>query len=210
MGALNFILLILLTVSSQLQASDREENPEDIRLLRSLLEPIASLSAQFKQQVTDSSGFILDSAEGLFQVAQPARLHWHITAPLEQQIITDGNLLWLYDPDLEQVVIQPFDRDIGATPAILFSGDLDQLDSAYFIQRQAEGLYSLQPEQAGSLFSLLEISFDGAEPSSLAITDNLGNVTRINFFRLKINPKIEPDQFIFAIPPGIDVINNAR
>ena len=53
-------------------------------------------------------------------MAQPARLRWHITAPLEQQIITDGNLLWLFDPDLEQVVIQPFDRDIAATPAILF------------------------------------------------------------------------------------------
>ena len=205
------LVLLLLALSPQLQANTTEsENPADILALRSLLEPIRSLSAEFNQQVTDASGFVLDSSEGLFEVAQPARLRWQITAPLEQQIVTDGNLLWLFDPDLEQVVIQTFDRNIAATPAILFSGDLDQLDSAYFIRRQAEGLFSLQPEEVGTLFSRLEISFAGSQPAALAITDSLGQVTTIKFSQVVLNPPVNPDRFIFKIPEGIDVINNAN
>ena len=205
------LVLLLLALSPQLQANTTEsENPADILALRSLLEPIRSLSAEFNQQVTDASGFVLDSSEGLFEVAQPARLRWQITAPLEQQIITDGNLLWLFDPDLEQVVIQTFDRNLAATPAILFSGDLDQLDSAYFIRRQAEGLFSLQPEEVGTLFSHLEISFAGSQPVALAITDSLGQVTTIKFSQVVLNPPVNPDRFIFKIPEGIDVINNAN
>lgn len=205
------LVLLLLALSPQVQANKAEsENPEDILALRSLLEPIRSLSAEFNQQVTDAGGFVLDSSEGLLEVAQPARLRWQITAPFEQQIITDGNLLWLYDPDLEQVVVQPFDRDIAATPAILFSGELDQLDSAYFIRRQAEGLFSLQPEQGGSLFSHLQIRFDGPRPVALAITDSLGQVTSISFSAVALNPRFQPDRFTFEIPPGIDVINNAN
>ena len=65
MGPLSLILLSFYCKLS-ITGIRQEENPEDIRLLRSLLEPIASLSAQFKQQVTDSSGFILDR-EGCFR-----------------------------------------------------------------------------------------------------------------------------------------------
>lgn len=183
---------------------------KDIQQLRDLLQPITSLSAQFEQQITDANGVEIQASTGLFQVAQPNNLRWIIDKPMPQQVTSDGVTLWLYDPDLEQVIVQPFDANIESTPAILFSGDLDRLDSAYFITQPSGGVFELTPEQGGSLFSSLQITFANGAPESIALTDGLGQVTRISFTRLELNPELAADLFVFEIPSGIDVIRNAH
>jgi outer membrane lipoprotein carrier protein len=200
-----------LTISVSLLVFNGAEaggNPEDIQALRALLQPISSLSANFTQQITDAEGFELEASEGLFEVAQPAKLRWHITQPMPQQIVSDGSTLWIFDPDLEQVIIQPFNQDIAATPAILFSGDLDQLDRAYFVREDSAGQFTLTPERAGSLFSSMQIRFVNQQPVMISLTDNLEQTTTITFTGLQINPEISAERFIFEAPPGIDVINN--
>lgn len=200
-------LFFILSLASQAWSGG---TPEDIQQLRDLLQPITSLSARFQQQITDGDGYELQASEGLFQVSQPNRLRWVVETPMPQQIIADGVTLWIYDPDLEQVIIQPFNDDIAATPAILFSGDLDQLDDAYFVTQLAEGRFELKPEQGGSLFDSMTIAFDGAKPASIALTDTLGQVTSISFTELDINPALPGDLFVFEAPDGVDVINNAN
>ena len=203
----NITLLWALSLAPQTWSGG---TPEDIQQLRDLLQPITSLSARFQQQITDGDGYELQASEGLFQVSQPNRLRWVVETPMPQQIIADGVTLWIYDPDLEQVIIQPFNDDIAATPAILFSGDLDQLDDAYFVTQLAEGRFELKPEQGGSLFDSMTIAFDGAKPASISLTDTLGQVTSISFTELDINPALSGDLFVFEAPDGVDVINNAN
>jgi outer membrane lipoprotein carrier protein len=192
---------------TQLQAGG---NPEDIQALRDLLQPITSLSAKFTQQINDPEGFTLETSEGLFDVAQPAKMYWHVTAPMVQQIISDGSKLWVFDPDLEQVIIQPFDRDIATTPAVLFSGELDQLDRAFYVRKESSGLFTLTPQRAGSLFKQIQITFVSQQPVSIVLTDNLDQITVIKMTELQINPAISADRFIFEIPSDIDVIDNTQ
>ena len=204
---LTMLSTLLVGISLQAAAGGKVE---DIQRLRDLLQPISSLSSQFNQRINDADGFELQASEGLFEVAQPNKLRWIVKHPMPQQVISDGITLWVYDPDLEQVIIQPFDKDIAATPAILFSGDLDSLDSVYFVEQLAEGSFLLTPEEEGSLFTSTAIQFDGAKPSFIVLTDTLGQITRISFTGLKLNPPISADQFVFKIPLGIDIIDNAN
>ena len=111
----------------------------DIQQLLDLLEPIVSLSAQFEQHMVDANGVELQQSNGLFQVAKPNSLRWIVEQPMPQQVISDGNSLWVYDPDLEQVMVQPFTGDIQSAPAMLFSGDLQALDSAYLVEQLSAG-----------------------------------------------------------------------
>ena len=185
-------------------------SPEDIQKLRSLLQPITSLSARFQQRIVDVDGFEIQSSQGVFQVAQPNKLRWIVEQPMEQQIISDGVTLWVYDPDLEQVTVQPFNEDIAATPAILFSGDLAGLDKSYFVQQQSAGHFVLTPEQGGSLFSRMTLVFSGSEPAQITLTDNLDQVTEIVFSEIVLNPELSGDLFILDIPEGVDVINNGN
>jgi outer membrane lipoprotein carrier protein len=200
-------LAFLAGVSPQAFAGGKAE---DIQRLRDLLHPISSLSAQFKQRISDADGFELQVSQGLFEVSQPNKLRWIVEQPMSQQVISDGITLWVYDPDLEQLIIQPFDKDIAATPAILFSGDLDSLDSVYFVERLEKDSFLLTPEEEGSLFRSTEIQFDGDKPSAIVLTDTLGQITLISFTGLKLNPPISADQFVFKIPQGIDIIDNAN
>jgi len=201
----SIVPLISLMLSFNIQAGG---NAEDIQQLRNLLQPISSLSAQFKQQVTDADGFQLQQSEGLFQVAQPNNLRWIVEQPMPQQVISNGLTLWLYDPDLEQVIVKPFDASIESTPAILFSGDLTRLDSAYFIRQLSPDVFQLTPEQEGSLFSELQIIFVDQLPASISLTDSLEQVTRITFSDVQLNPSLPAALFEFEIPGDIDVINN--
>jgi outer membrane lipoprotein carrier protein len=123
-------------------------------------------------------------------------------------VISNGLTLWLYDPDLEQVIVKPFDASIESTPAILFSGDLTRLDSAYFIRQLSPDVFQLTPEQEGSLFSELQIIFVDQLPASISLTDSLGQVTRITFSDVQLNPSLPAALFEFEIPGDIDVINN--
>ena len=201
----SIVALISLMLSFNIQAGG---NAEDIQQLRNLLQPISSLSAQFKQQVTDADGFQLQQSEGLFQVAQPNNLRWIVEQPMPQQVISNGLTLWLYDPDLEQVIVKPFDASIESTPAILFSGDLTRLDSAYFIRQLSPDVFQLTPEQEGSLFSELQIIFVDQLPASISLTDSLEQVTRITFSDVRLNPSLPAALFEFEIPGDIDVINS--
>jgi outer membrane lipoprotein carrier protein len=201
----SIVPLISLMLSFNIQAGG---NAEDIQQLRNLLQPISSLSAQFKQQVTDADGYQLQQSEGLFQVAQPNNLRWIVEQPMPQQVISNGLTLWLYDPDLEQVIVKPFDASIESTPAILFSGDLTRLDSAYFIRQLSPDVFQLTPEQEGSLFSELQIIFVDQLPASISLTDSLEQVTRITFSDVRLNPSLPAALFEFEIPGDIDVINN--
>jgi len=180
----------------------------DIQQLRDLLEPIVSLSAQFEQHMVDANGVELQQSNGLFQVAKPNSLRWIVEQPMPQQVISDGNSLWVYDPDLEQVMVQPFTGDIQSAPAMLFSGDLQALDSAYMVEQLSAGSFLLTAEQGTSLFSSVQIDFDNLLPTFIALTDNLGQVTRISFSELEYNPPLGADLFVFEIPLGVDVIRN--
>ena len=180
----------------------------DIQQLRDLLEPIVSLSSQFEQHMVDANGVELQQSNGLFQVAKPNSLRWIVEQPMPQQVISDGNSLWVYDPDLEQVMVQPFTGDIQSAPAMLFSGDLQALDSAYLVEQLSAGSFLLTAEQGTSLFSSVQIDFDNLLPTFIALTDNLGQVTRISFSELEYNPPLGADLFVFEIPLGVDVIRN--
>jgi outer membrane lipoprotein carrier protein len=191
-----------------------ETSATDSQKLQSLLEPINSLSASFTQSIYDAGGYELDSSEGLFKVASPAKVLWHVTAPLEQRVISDGHTLWIYDPDLDQVVINKVDNRINATPAVLFSGNLESLEASYEVEQKSFSIdapsFLLTPRENGSLFATIELQFATLNPSAIIITDTLGQSTAIILDHLLLNPVLEAETFTFSIPSGVDVINNVQ
>lgn len=48
---------------------------------------------------------VSETAIGKFILVRPNKLFWHTIQPSEQQIISDGSKLWIYDIELEQVTI---------------------------------------------------------------------------------------------------------
>lgn len=193
-------LLMPLAASADSQAASR---------LAQLLEPLKTYKAHFDQQILDGSGQRLQRAQGTMWLSRPGRFRWEVDAPYRQVVVSDGDKVTLYDPDLEQVSIRPLDTRVTHTPALLLSGSADELTENYRVTRAQQGTaetFTLVPKTPDTLFESLKLTFHGETFDALRMTDSTGQETQIVFDDVELNPSLEGSRFEFEIPEGVDVI----
>lgn len=179
--------------------------------LRQQLAPMENLSARFRQTLSSEDGHLIQETGGRLVVARPGKVYWESEEPYEQYVISDAETLWLYDPDLEQVTVRPFERDISRTPAILFIGEVKDLERRYrvAVDRDGEGTrFELIPRDDDSLYEKLTITFQDDRPVAMALWDSLGQVTEVVLDEVNINAAIDDAIFEFQPPPGVDVLHD--
>ncbi len=178
--------------------------------LGQLLAKMETLDADFQQRILDAKGSRLQEVSGHLSLARPGKFYWETENPFPQTVVSDGETLWLYDPDLEQVTVQQMDPSQSRTPAMLLSGNIDSIEERFTIKLTRESAqfkeFLLIPTGQESLFEELRLSFVADELASLLLSDSLGQRTSIELFATKLNPELAEDRFTFAIPEGVDVI----
>ena len=149
-------------------------------------------------------------SSGTFTFARPGKFIWSYQKPYEQVLQADGDKLYVYDKDLNQVTIRPLGNALGASPAaILFgSNDLDK----NFTSRDAgvkDGIdwLELTPKAQDTQFQQVGIGFKDGNLEAMELHDVFGNVTLLTFSNIQKNPPLKADQFKFVVPKGADVIN---
>ena len=165
------------------------------------------------QVVQDRKGTVTDRASGTLALSRPNRFHWDYREPYVQTIVADGQKLWLYDPDLEQVTVRSLEAGLGATPALLLSGS-GKLSDAFVAgpvdQRGDWTWCRLRPKQAGSDFEQVSLAFDRRnELAAMELVDKLGQTTTIEFAKVRRGVALDAAQFRFVPPKGADVIGEA-
>ena len=148
---------------------------------------------------------------GVMQVKRPGQFRWETRSPMQQLIVANGRQVWLYDPDLKQATRQTLDQQIANTPALLLSGNVQQIAWSYRISQPQPGqaYFVLYPRPTGdqdSLFSSLALRFNGNVPSQMILTDTLGQQTSISFSQVRLNSSLSASIFNFVPPKGTDVI----
>jgi outer membrane lipoprotein carrier protein len=198
------VFLLAAFLSGSLQAADTAAQN-----LNRLLSQLTSLSASFEQLVLDGSGKRMQEVQGSMVLERPGKFRWQTAEPFPQLLVSDGQTLWLYDQDLEQVTQQAVDPKLSSTPALLLSGNLDDLEKTFIVQGPVEGdsgVYRLLPSSPDALFVALRIMFEAGVPLEMQLEDNLGQKTGIHFSDIRINPAVEKSQFEFQVPAGVDLI----
>ena len=183
--------------------------------LKQLLTPIDALSANFSQRILNKQDEVIDEVTGNFQAMEPNRFNWVIEKPMPQQIISNGTKLWIYDPDLAQVIIQPFDDRAQPNPISLLLDSPDKLDQHFDISyihngKSTADTFLLKPKQSNTLFTQLQLEFFEKKPVGLRYTNNYSQIVQIIFDDLVINPTTSTADFNFDIPTDIDVVNHVR
>ena len=200
------LLIALFAIASlPLQAADDVA----VQRLTTLLNQAQTISGRFSQLTLDGSGTQLQETSGEMSLKRPGQFRWHTDAPMEQLLISNGETIWFYDPDLEQVTIQKMDQRLTHTPALLLSGDVSKIAESFGITLKEGGNvvdFILKPKAADSLFESLRLSFRSGVINDMQLIDNVGQRTNILFLGVKMNPPIDAGQFTFAIPEGVDVI----
>lgn len=191
-------------------AAIADEQDAAAKRLNELLSRAQTMTGGFSQMTLSANGANLQETTGSLALKRPGMFRWHTDPPLEQLLVSDGEKIWLYDPDLEQVTIQQVDQRLGHTPALLLSGDISQLQSSFHIEWTASGGvqdFNLTPTDADSMFDNLRVSFSDGVINDMQMSDPVGQRTNILFRNVQLNVPLDDAQFTFEVPDGVDVIS---
>ena len=171
-----------------------------------------SLSGSFNQTVYDANGRRGETSHGTLALKAPRQFRWDTQGPYKQLIVADGNKVWIYDPELEQVTVRDQGSQEAHSPLTVLT-DLSQLDRDFKASEQGErdGLEWLRLKSRGKdpQFEYADIGFDGNAPRRMVFQDTLGNRTEIVFSDWQRNPQLPADTFVFNPPKGTDVVGEA-
>lgn len=195
-----FSLFISITGAlAQIPKSDADE-------LVAKLELLQSFSGDFQQTLIDDKGQLLQESSGGFLLQRPGYFLWETKEPFPQRLISNLQTIWLYDPDLEQVTIREYNEDIAQTPALLLSGDLQQINQQYSIKKISDSQFVLTPLKQQALFQDLNVQFVNNQLSNMSLKDALGQTTVFSFSNAQYGNTVSTDRFNFIPPEGTDVI----
>lgn len=201
-------LLIALLAAASLANGDRSAAEH----LAERMAGMEQLQAAFSQRLVDSRGSELRHTQGRLWAQRPDRFRWEVDSPFAELLVGDGETLWLWDPDLEQVTVRPYDERLQATPARLLSGAVDDLLEAFDVDRlpgsDGSVRFTLWPRSQDALFERLELHFEGDEPRFMVIHDGLGQRTDVELIDVALEFDPDPERFRFDIPDGADVLHD--
>ncbi|ARU57306.1 outer-membrane lipoproteins carrier protein [Oleiphilus messinensis] len=197
------------TGSAQNINSDTTDNQLATEKLAANLKGLETFKSRFVQFMVDKSGAVIQETQGRFLARRPGQFLWHTDPPLEQVIFSDGSLVTVYDPDLEQVTIQKMNPEAASTPALLLSGDVENLSASYRVEyhfKQGVEIFSLIPKSNDSLFESLSLKFIEGQIIEMRLRDSLGQKTTLSFTEVQANIELSDEALQYPIPDGVDVI----
>ncbi len=201
-----WILCGLLLVSASVHAAGSARAQLD-----AFAKNLHSVSASFEQQVFDPNGGTGKTSRGTLALQAPRQFRWETTAPYRQLIVADGEKVWIYDPDLEQVSVRAQGTEEAHSPLTVLT-DLSQLDRDFTTTEQSEhdGLtwLRLKSKDKEPQFNYCDLGFDAGGLESMRFEDTLGNNTEIRFSHWQRDPKLDAGTFKFVPPKGVDVIGD--
>ena len=204
---------------------------------------ILDYSADFFQESKIASLDRLQRAKGRVEVAfsyqagqaqqtgPEVKFRWQYDSPSNQEIVSDGETMWVYLPENNQVIesnLEQVNQANQSDPMAFLTG-LGNLSRDFSIswampQQDTAGNYVLQmtPRQPSSLIGKLVIvvdrraveSFQNRDKAehpwfpiqSTTVYDPNGNSTVIQFSNLRVNHGIPGTAFDFTVPEGVQVV----
>jgi outer membrane lipoprotein carrier protein len=182
-----------------------------IERLRAFIRDTQSAKTSFTQTVTDRSGRLVQRSNGEFALSRPGKFRWTVDKPYRQVVVGDGERVWIYDEDLNQVVVRKAGEAIGSTPAALLAGR-DSVERAFQWKElpSSGGLewLSATPISKDAAFAEIRLGFDAKTLVALELADTFGQTTVVRFGEMDRNPSLAAEAFRFTPPAGASVIGD--
>ena len=155
------------------------------------------------------------TSSGTFEFLRPNRFKFVYKKPFEQNIVSDGQTLWLHDVDLNQVTARKLAQVLNGTPAavIAAAADLKGLEADFTLAALPDktGLQWVQatPKTKEGQLQTISVGFKttdkGSELAALEILDSFGQRSLMSFSQFEVNPQLGAASFQFKPPAGSDV-----
>jgi outer membrane lipoprotein carrier protein len=149
-------------------------------------------------------------SSGSFLFARPGKFIWTYVKPYEQVLQADGERLYIYDKDLNQVTTKKLGDALGSSPAAILFGSND-LEKNFTLSEAGtrDGLEWLDavPKAKDTAFERISIGLRNGTPEAMELRDAFGQTSLLAFKKFEKNPALSAQQFTFVVPKGADVLN---
>ena len=204
------------TVSTAAATADRPPLPQVVDRVQKLYEGTANLKARFAQTLETAMG--KRQASGVLRLKKPGKMRWDYEKPEKKLFVTDGSVLWMYEPEDEQAFRQPLNSSqLPAQVSFLFGkGRLsDEFDITYLDGQKLGGagdfVLKLVPKKATAQYKHLVFVVDGKTymVKETLLFDQQGGSNHIVFSGIETNLKtdIDDSRFAFTPPANTKIIN---
>jgi len=168
-----------------------------------------SFTAKFNEEIA-TVGAPKRQRQGTVSFRKPGRMRWEFEDPEKQTIVSDGETVYSYDPDLNQVVETPLKQALkssSATSFLLGIGNINHDFKARFVTPQTAGQIDLILDAKTGGYKI-EIGLDPKTYNLITLTlfDQLGDTTKIDFSDIHDNVELPDSTFAFNAPPGADIV----
>jgi outer membrane lipoprotein carrier protein len=183
---------------------------------KSFVASTQAAKGEFTQRLVkkmDGSVKVSNASSGTFIFARPGKFIWTYQKPYEQLLQADGDKLYIYDKDLNQVTVKKLGDALGSSPAAILFGSND-LGKNFTLKEGAskDGLEWLEatPKAKDTTFEHIGIGLKNGVPEAMELRDSFGQVSLLSFKKFEKNPAISAEQFKFVAPKGADVFNSEQ
>ena len=180
--------------------------------LKAFLNTTQTATGAFEQKVfSRGQEEKTQAGSGDFAFLRPGCFRWQYRLPFEEEMVSDGKTLWLYDKELEQVTVKQLTAALPATPASLLFGNND-FSKDFHVKNWAtdDGLNWIvaTPKDEASTFAEVRIAFKSALPAKMELKDAFGQETRLTFKDVQKNVPMKAEDFHFVVPKGVEVLED--
>ena len=178
---------------------------------RSFVSSTNTARGEFSQRLVkndNGNARVSSASTGTFEFSRPGKFIWIYRKPYEQQLQADGEKLYIYDKDLNQVTVRKLGNALGSSPAAILFGSND-LEKNFTLKEAGErdGMEWLQatPKAKDTTFDQIGIGMRDGVPAAMELHDSFGQVSLLTFTKFEKNPALPDSQFRFTPPKGADV-----
>lgn len=173
---------------------------------------INSMTANFNQKLIDGQTSNSLNSKGNMSLKKPQYFKWVTTSPNNQKIVSNGTKLWIYDGDLDQIIIKKVSsNNISQFPyLILLSKNTSNINKLFTVKEQDNTSYILKPKN-DQMINSIKIKFTpNNQLKYLEISTSLNQFTKIEFTDVKTDVYISDTSFDFKAPEDTDVIDETK
>ncbi len=172
-----------------------------------------AFSAGFVQVTTDKAMGISDEAEGTLHVKYPGKMRWVYDYPQRHFFITDGETVWIYKPDDNQVIVGRATEILGDSKGATFLSDIGLIRERFTVSMEPPPSSSMDrlkliPKQATADITsvFLTVSKASGDVVEVTTTNAYDSETTIVFKDFQFKEGMSEDLFHLSIPEGADVL----
>jgi len=197
----------------------RLDVPAVVERVQKKYDGAADFRASFNQTLTNATFKRRSASTGEVLLKKPGRMRWNYKTPETKTYVSDGDVLWLYEPEDKQAFKQEL-KGSQLPAALAFLTGKGKLSEEFDISlakdppvgTSRDYVLALSPRQPQAQVKslLFVVDPDTFFVRETYIVDAQGNTNDILFTDVKINVRLPEATFHFTPPAGVRVVDTNK